>query len=230
MCHGLFFLRSQPHEYGTEKILRASLSAGGTFVDVGANVGYYSVLASSLVGPAGTVLAVEPQPAALSLLRLNANAQHLHICVVPVAASDHVGVADFWVRPDGDLSSLRTGGIGTKISVRVDTLDRICAGLSAVSLLKIDVEGFELDVLRGATQVISRHRPMICFELLDESVASGQVRIGDLAQYFHQRGYSCYWVDHTRNPSLVTYERSTYVLATPSERAAQLGLLPPAAF
>ena len=161
MCHGLFFLGGQPHEYGTRRSCCAA-QRGDTFVDVGANVGYYSVMAGAIVGPVGTVFAIEPQPATLTVLTLNAQARDLNICVVPVAASDHTGTADFWVRPYGDRSSLGASGDARQISVRVDTLDRICATLTRVSMLKLDVEGFELDVLRGATHVISRHRPVVC--------------------------------------------------------------------
>jgi FkbM family methyltransferase len=230
MCHGLFFLRGQPHEYGTEKILRALLRAGDTFVDVGANVGYYSVMAGAIVGPSGMVFAIEPQPTALSVLTLNAQAPDFNICVVPVAASDHTGTADFWVRPHGDRSSLGASGDARHVSVGVDTLDRICSTLTRVSMMKLDVEGFELDVLRGATRIISRHRPLVCFELLEEMICRRQVDVREFAAFFHELDYSCYWIDHSDSPALVAHERSTYVLATPSECASQLGPLPPAAF
>ena len=222
MCHGLFFLRGQPHEYGTEKLMRFLLRPGDTFVDVGANVGYYSVLASGLVGRTGTVLAIEPQPPALSMLALNATRRDSPITVVSVAASDETGAAQLWVRPEGDTSSLSPGGPATPTSVPLETLDHLCAELPRVTLLKIDVEGHELQVLRGARTTISRHRPWICFELLEQLARTGAVSVADLSAFFRELDYVCHYVCHQAVGPLVSGERSQYVLAAPRERAATL--------
>jgi FkbM family methyltransferase len=220
MCHGLFFLRGQPHEYGTERVMRSLLRPGDTFVDVGANVGYYSVLASRIVGSTGTVLAVEPQPAALSMLALNGTGRESPITVVAVGASDETGSSQLWVRPEGDKSSLSPGGSATPVSVPLDTLDHLCAGLSRVTLLKIDVEGHELQVLRGARSTISRHRPWICFELLEQLVRTGAVSVADLSAVFRELDYVCHYVCDQEAGPMVWGERSQYVLATPREGAA----------
>jgi len=221
MCHGLFFMRGQPHEYGTEKILRSLLGPGDTFVDVGANVGFYTVLAEQIVGRDGTVIAIEPQPAALSALTLNAHARP-QVIVVPAAASDHRGKATFYARHAGDTSSLTADEAATPIQVDVDTLDNICSQLSCLKLIKIDVEGHEPEVLRGARATISKHRPWVCFEILDEMVTTGRVDVQEIAAFFRDLKYACHWVSHDSGEALISDHRSTYVLATPHERLSQL--------
>lgn len=226
MCHGVFFLRGQPHEYGTEKVLRFLLKPGSSFVDVGANVGYYTVLASQLVGPTGSVVAIEPQPEALSVLQLNAHRQAAQVHVSRAAASDSQGKVKFYVRESGDTSSLLPG-VGTRVVfVDADTLDSICEAQLRIDLIKIDVEGTEFQVLNGATGLIQKHRPWIHFEVLSESLAQGTITLDQLAGFFRVHRYECHWVDHSAGSSLVTERQSTYILATPSERTHLLGARP----
>src|SRR5262249_32712041 len=101
MCHGYFYYGGLPHEVGTERLLKAVLREGATFVDCGANVGYFTRMASSLVGPTGTVIAVEPSPPALRLLRLNASK---NVIIHNVALGTTRDVTTFYVRQKGDRS------------------------------------------------------------------------------------------------------------------------------
>lgn len=226
MCHGLFFMRGQPHEYGTEKALLQLLHSGDTFIDVGANVGYYTVAAGQLVGPSGRVVAIEPQPQALSILRLNAQNLGANVIVVPSAVSDLEGETSFYIRSAGDTSSFFPDELAREIKVKVETLDNLCEKLSAVNFVKIDVEGYEMDVLRGARKTLSKHRPWVYFELLDEMVTNGRISVSDIAEYFGSLDYVCNWVSHRINTPLLASEPSTYVLASPAERLTEVGVVP----
>ena len=94
-----------PHEDGAPRLLRTVLTPGSVFVDIGANVGYFTRMASKLVGEQGRVLAFEPMPRAERILRLNTR-DLSNVEVFPVALSSVEGLAEFYVRKRGDTSSL----------------------------------------------------------------------------------------------------------------------------
>ncbi len=150
------FRLGEVYEAGTCRILLNQLRPGGTFIDIGANNGYFSVLASSIVGATGRVVAIEPQPDAVRRLHnnitLNSCNQNVEIHQVAVGVggpTTHMSVDNF---EDG-RSSLVYGG-GKKIVVPLVPLDDILGNLSP-NLLKIDVEGYELEVLESAARTLA---------------------------------------------------------------------------
>ena len=154
-CFPLVKFGGYPHWAEDEIAIAAlPLDKHSLVVDVGANIGATVLLFSKL---AGSVIAFEPSPKALKLLNLNVPANAI---VYPVALSDFEGSAVFEERDSLDLSSFSDQGI----TVPVRTLDSF--GLQP-DLIKIDVEGFEPQVLRGATETL-KYRPIVIFEALNE--------------------------------------------------------------
>ncbi len=154
------------------RILRRLLRPGDTVLDVGANVGVIALQASRLVGESGTVHAFEPQPNLASLLRQSAALNGLsNLRVHEMALGAEQGTLSLWV-PDGNAgaaSLVRRGSSGRSISVPVRTVDEVMEELAAkhVRLIKMDVEGFEGDVLAGARGVLAAHpADVIVYELL----------------------------------------------------------------
>ena len=89
-----------PPEPALAAELVARLAPGGVFVDVGAHIGVYSLIAAKVVGPTGRVFAIEPQAACLTPLQTNASANGLtNIVLIPEAASDHDGATQFTANP-----------------------------------------------------------------------------------------------------------------------------------
>lgn len=140
-------------------------------LDIGANTGLYAMLACT-VNPAATVIAVEPVPRINALLQQNIVANQLEDRCRSIAAaiSDRIGVATFHV-PTGDVptsASLKQTGFrgtdGALITVDVLTVDSLISGLGRVDLVKIDVEGFEDQVLQGMTNTLTAFRPTIILE------------------------------------------------------------------
>lgn len=232
MCLGYFFHGELRHDVGVERLLRAALREGSVFVDVGANIGYYVGIAGRLVGPAGHVYAVEPLPAAVELLRGNL-AGLPHATLLPLAVGEHAGEADLFARERGDLSSLdpATGAdpaaAGTPVRVRLSTLDRELAGARRVDVVKIDVEGFELEVLRGAVETIRKHQPLVAFEYNEVGHARG-IRLADYVGFFRELGYALHWVGTTREGPLTSPIPGTDVVAVPPSWAHVLGPTGPA--
>lgn len=160
-------------------LLISLLGPGMTFVDVGANIGLFSLLASRKVGDTGTVLAFEPAAGTFERLRRNIelNGSSRIVCE-RVALSDRTANAASLVHPSGrgdGYCFLRTSGTGTlesnTESVRVLRLDDYAEeqDLRSIDVIKIDVEGGELSVLQGAKGILQRSAsPVLLFECYPE--------------------------------------------------------------
>jgi FkbM family methyltransferase len=172
-AHVTPWVRSQGvWEADVMKLLRSSLRPGGVFVDVGANVGFHTVLAAQLVGSHGRVVAVEPAPWTLDLLRANVWRHGADVTVLPVAASDARGTAHL-ADELGHRSGARLAAAGG-VAVEAAPLDDLLPDL-AVDVLKVDVEGAEPLVLRGAARLIERSAGLLAVvEFRDERHLSGE--------------------------------------------------------
>lgn len=152
------YLTWNPMEY---EAFRAVLRPGDTALDVGANVGAYALLFGLWVGKGGRVLAFEPAPEAYAGLRRHLALNRLDDCVqaVHAAVADTVGEASFVSEGSQGTNHLASqGGSNTHTLIRVPTttIDAFCAEYNLrPRLIKIDVEGAELAVLRGARRTIA---------------------------------------------------------------------------
>lgn len=136
-----------------------------TVVDVGAHIGTFSLLASKLVGPQGKVLALEPAPATFSCLLATVEANALrNVTSLQFALGGTRGALSLSVHPSlpqGHSAVLERSE--QRMEVPMLTLDEVSAeqGLERLDFLKIDVEGYEPQVLQGAAEAIARFRPVI---------------------------------------------------------------------
>lgn len=134
------------------RFVRAVLLPGDTYVDVGANVGQLTLAGAQRVGPRGRVVAVEPQAHLASFLRGNVRLNGLaNVEVVEAAVADQAGEASLARAASDDQAYLRPGA-----GIRVATLDQVLASAGPIALLKVDVEGCESRVLRGASRILAR--------------------------------------------------------------------------
>ncbi len=184
-------------EAEVQEALRRHLSAGMTFYDVGANIGFFSLAAARLVGPRGRVLALEADPENAARLREHAERNGFSWMVVEEkAAWSESGVVSFSrsdpaVSPDRGLGSVvgSGGGIAAAdaraISVDAISLDDCALRVGPPDFIKCDVEGSEIEVFRGAQEVLSRRRPIIVCEMHGEE----QRRV--LTEEFGRLGYGC---------------------------------------
>jgi FkbM family methyltransferase len=173
---------------------------GMTVLDIGANIGYYSLLASRLAGPAGRVLAFEPNSENCRLLLLSAamnGADNLEL--LPVGLDERRGWSYFSTAL-GTNGCLRPGGPaladGSGFVVPVFTLDELTDG--PVDLIKIDVEGAEHRVFTGARRILAEQRPIIFTEFSCAMLAevSGCAPI-DYLRRFTDLGYRIYLLGRT---------------------------------
>jgi FkbM family methyltransferase len=147
-AHYVRELRDDARERHMAKLFEQAVPAGGLVLDVGAHLGYFTLLAARR---GAHVIACEPNPRTLGHLRANvqANSAQERVTIVPAALADAPGRRRFHLSLAGDTSSLH-GQQDTVSAVEVDvtTADTVVAG-RAVDVIKIDVEGGELDALAG---------------------------------------------------------------------------------
>jgi len=153
-------IASHTYEPMTTKVFRALLKEGMNVIDVGANIGYFTLLSSKLIGINGKVWAVEPEPHNLQCLLDNVALNDLtNIIVIEKAASDINGKSTFYVsREECGEHSLLTGRPSIKDTIEVETmkLDDIIDE-QRVDLLKTDTEGNEMSVLMGAQSLLNNN-------------------------------------------------------------------------
>jgi len=138
------------------------LSEGDVFVDVGANVGYYSILASKRVGSLGHVIAIEPFPGTVEQLKRNINANRAYnVEVIKAAVWSESGkkvalkfAKGFWgqVKVDTEAETIND----RYISVSTRCIDDICRAYPYIKVLKLDIEGAEYEALKGAPKTLSK--------------------------------------------------------------------------
>lgn len=183
------------------------VGGGDVVVDVGAALGVYTSVLSSLVGPSGRVVSVEPLPGLYALvdgwLRLRAprNVQRYAVALGASASIATVSVPVRSGRPVAGRSFLTTGarGLGSNAEfdgqferdVPVTTLDGLIdrARVSRVDFVKVDVEGAELALLSGAERTIGRFRPYVLAEVEDRHLRRYGHTANDVVSWFRTRGY-----------------------------------------
>jgi FkbM family methyltransferase len=164
------------------------LKPGMVFVDVGANVGYYTVAAGCLVGEKGCVLAFEPEKKNRARLKANLTRNNLkNVHVFSEALSNMKGAALLYLNEENEgghsLLSERGGITESVFSTVFDELLRSVSSLCrGVDLIKIDVEGFEKNVLQGMKGTLQHHEPAVVCE-----VSSNHQEVFD---FMHDLGFS----------------------------------------
>lgn len=152
------------------QFLARRVKLGMTVIDVGANFGYFTLLLGDLVGAAGHVIAVEPNPDAASLLQESVllNGHRTRTKVVPHALGASAGRGWLYA-PDGEpknaalVADENIPG-GKTVEVATLTLDEVTLDCGKVDLVKVDAEGGEQGIVAGMRQLIARDRPTIVLE------------------------------------------------------------------
>jgi FkbM family methyltransferase len=177
--------------------LRRYLRPGSVFVDIGANFGMHTLVAASLVGPAGKVLSFEPLPRNAALLRRHIRLNRFReiVQVFEEAVSDSPEPFTFFSTDDADplglTASIAPGEAAGKLRVANVRLDDVLPRLaSQVDVIKIDVEGAEHAVLRGAVEILRRQRPVLIIEVHGYVLPDFSSSVRLLEQCLLSLGYS----------------------------------------
>lgn len=157
-----------------QDVFAEHVPSGGVVWDIGANIGFYSLIASRLVGD-GTVVAFEPLPDNQEAIRRNLALNEVaNVELIGIALSDREGQAELeihasptWAKLDtsGDTSFKRDSEVSGQVRVDVSTMDAQLEHVAAPDLVKMDIEGAEVAALRGADRLLRERRPTLICEL-----------------------------------------------------------------
>lgn len=183
-------------------LVRRLLRPGDVFVDGGANIGLFSLVAARCVGPTGKVVAFEPAPATRALLQGNLDLNGLSwVDVRAEALGERPGTLEL-VTFTGDRSGLSSfqpedARGGQRVQVRVVTLDGMLTPeeLPRLRLLKLDLEGAEYGALQGASRLLGQARPDLLLELEPEHLRRQGASAEAVTALLHEQGYSFYRVE-----------------------------------
>ncbi len=175
--------------------LRRILRSGDTCWDLGANIGFYTCFFAQRVGAGGRVVAFEPVPLTATRLRENVRLNDFaNVTVVQKALGDAPGRLPIYRRDKGraeGTASLRVDdsfpGLVSDM-VEIETIDRLAEELPRPDFIKIDVEGYQWQVLQGASGFFSGHRPMVMAEIDDPD----KDLMRRTEAFFRTRGYEVY--------------------------------------
>jgi FkbM family methyltransferase len=165
----LFGTREVDHKIILEKVLKPGMAV----LDIGANLGYYVLMEMGLIGPSGRMVAIEPSPSNVELLKRNlALNGHHDVPVIAGAVSDSAGEREFFLAHQSNLNTFHTTGSGRQhlsgktVKVRTYTVPELAASHGKPDLIRMDVEGHEVEVFNGLIPAVERGElaPMIIFE------------------------------------------------------------------
>jgi FkbM family methyltransferase len=229
-----FYPGVDQYEPDVRAALNFFLKTSDIFIDCGANVGYFSVLGNSLVGKTGKVISIEANPVTFSLLEANLKINHFGIPIHCALTNEAGEVELFMPTEGGDVySSLRKGGLVKGKSIQSfkvlgRTLDDVVKelSLSKVDLVKIDIEGAELDVLKSASHLLSSFRPLVITEYGTNTWPKFGATSEDLKKLAEKHSYQLR-IFNLKTKNLVPVKEETWlsgyanIILIPEERLAE---------
>jgi FkbM family methyltransferase len=186
--------RKDVWEQRESEFILANLKESDVFIDVGANIGYFSLLASTITPH---VYSIEPVPGTFKILEKNVsfNNRHNSIKTINIGLGDKAESLKI-LNEFGPKNRLVANGDSNKYStvdVPVKTLDQVVEelGIKTVDFIKVDIEGFEYFFVRGALNTLKTHKPLVLIEIEERRTMKFNKRADDVFQLFFDLGYSC---------------------------------------
>ena len=205
----LYFYGTHDERYSVTKLLKI-IKPGDICWDIGANIGFYTCLLASLVENSGAVVAFEPAARTCGYLHENVSLnQFTNVTILNKGLGDkqeqhrlyysEAGLAE------GTASLKYTHGRAASERVTLDTMDNLIRELPAPDFIKIDVEGYQLEVLRGGECFLKTHAPLIIAELKDVG-ETNRADYTEIEQYVTDVGYTLYEIRKYR------FKRCTHIV------------------
>jgi FkbM family methyltransferase len=195
-----------------KRFLEGVVRPGMHVIDVGANIGIYTLLLSRLVGESGRVTAIEPEPDLFEALKTNCrlnSAKNVRPYNVAAGATSKVGVLSrsFVHAGDNRMGLAAVSEIRKPVEVRVTTIDEIVGG-EHVDFIKIDVQGWEGEVLKGMQQVLACNASLqICFEYWPYGLRAAGCDPLTLLREFGEHGFRLWQVSKLESGPITEFTK-----------------------
>lgn len=184
-------------ELPVQTVLASQVGPGDVVYDIGGNIGFFSLISARLAGEGGHVYAFEPLPENVDCLRRNLRTNGFENCtILDLALSDRSGQDDLLLSKESGGSTIsvedRPPDFAGTLTVRVATADALVESgeIRPPDFVKLDVEGAEMQVLRGMKSVIETYRPGILFEVDDADEANLAKKFSDITAFLEIAGYT----------------------------------------
>lgn len=202
---GLSIYTNAHFEQKTREAILSQLRQGMTVLDIGANIGYYTLQISQVIGGSGHLIAFEPNPTMIEQLEINIKLNNLNnLTVEAIALSDTNGKAEFCspkpgreshgsLMPNDTFETI--GRITVKTEKLDDSLKRL--GVKKVDFIKLDAEGAEMLIFKGAQKLLSNdNKPVIIFECAENLCRPFNHSVFDVLVYLNSFNYSIEEIDY----------------------------------
>ena len=185
------------YEVPIQNIFAQHLKTSDVFYDIGANVGFFSIIAAKLVGDTGKVYAFEPGEGNAKSIRHNAQLNNFsQVEVIEKAVSNTSGSGQLLLAKYSGGHALATADappdLAGELTVNIVSIDDLIAQnkIEPPNFVKVDVEGAELDVLKGMTETIKTYQPTIIYEIDDGDRTAYERKYGELESFLQSLGYT----------------------------------------
>ena len=187
-------LLKQTFEPSEVKLVKQLVKPGQTVLDVGANIGYYTLLFSRLVQTSGQVVAFEPDPQNAAILHRNLDENGCgNVSLHQVAVGDRAATTRlFRCDGNGGMHRLYDSICCSEKYVEVSTvvLDSVLAATPRIDFIKMDIEGYEYFALQGMRSILTKHAPTLMTEFSPFALAETGVTATAMIQFFADQGYT----------------------------------------
>ncbi|MGL5074391.1 MAG: FkbM family methyltransferase [Waterburya sp.] len=208
------------YELPIQNIFSQQLHQGAVFYDIGANVGFFSIIAARLVGNTGKVYAFEPGEGNANSIRHNARLNNFNqIEVIEKAVSDTPGEGELLLAKYSGGHALATADappdLAGTVTIELVTIDDLIAQnqIQPPNFVKVDIEGAELDALKGMTETIKQYKPIIIYEIDDGDRVAYQRKYQEIESFLQSLGYQ---VNSVEEDSYATIDWCVgHAIATP---------------
>jgi len=198
------------YELDELRLLLMFLQKGDSFIDIGANIGYYALHAAQITEDTGTVWAFEPATSIYNHLMLHIRLNKSeNIKTIQKGLSDKKGSAILYLSGNSNCGStgLKPGDEFEGITERVDliTLDEFVyeQDIKNITSIKIDVEGHEMQVLEGMQQTLQKYAPVVLLEMITSQLQSHNARPSDIYTWMDKSGYRAFYINRHKKLSAV---------------------------
>lgn len=214
MTQLMFFDAPRWHGARDLQVLKTLLRAGDTVIDIGANVGSHIIPLAKRLSPATQAHAFEAHPRIFYYLQKNSELNRLYnLNLYPYALDETEGEVHFTDLHTDDLNRIvREPAEAEVLTVPMRPLDSFPCAAHPITLIKLDVEGYELFVLKGATNALENTQ-LLYIEVCDAHTARYGYRVQDITEFLRLRGWELFHVVGTEPLRLCPVEQAPFVEA-----------------